>query len=56
MDVLFGALTVALEQPVWLIEYVRTAVATLLSGSLLPLAYSSSVLASASFLSAPSSP
>ncbi len=39
MDVLFGALTVALEQPVWLIEYVRTAVATLLSGSLLPLAY-----------------
>jgi viologen exporter family transport system permease protein len=39
MDVLFGAVTVALEQPVWLIEYVRTAVATLLSGSLLPLAY-----------------
>ena len=39
MDVLFGALTVALEQPVWLVDYVRTAVATLLSGSLLPLAY-----------------
>ena len=39
MDVLFGALTVALEQPVWLIEYVRAAVATLLSGALLPLAY-----------------
>jgi ABC-2 type transport system permease protein len=39
MDVLFGALTVALEQPVWIVEYVRTAVATLLSGSLLPLAY-----------------
>ena len=39
MDVLFGTLTVALEQPVWLVDYVRTAVATLLSGSLLPLAY-----------------
>jgi ABC-2 type transport system permease protein len=38
MEVLFGALTVALEQPVWLVEYVRTAIATLLSGSLLPLA------------------
>jgi ABC-2 type transport system permease protein len=39
MEVLFGALIVALEQPVWLIEYVRAAIATLLSGSLLPLAY-----------------
>jgi ABC-2 type transport system permease protein len=39
MDVFFGALTVALEQPVWVIEYMRTAVATLLSGSLMPLAY-----------------
>src|SRR6266852_3206863 len=39
LDLLFGALTVALEQPVWVIEYTRTAVATLLSGSLLPLAY-----------------
>jgi ABC-2 type transport system permease protein len=39
LDILFGALTVALEQPVWLVDYVRTAVATLLSGSLLPLAY-----------------
>jgi ABC-2 type transport system permease protein len=39
MDVLFGALTVALEQPVWLVEYVRTGIATLLSGALLPLTY-----------------
>jgi ABC-2 type transport system permease protein len=39
LDFLFGALTVALEQPVWLIDYTRTAIATLLSGSLLPLAY-----------------
>ena len=39
LDVLFAAVTVALEQPVWLIEYVRIAIATLLSGSLLPLAY-----------------
>jgi ABC-2 type transport system permease protein len=39
LDLLFAALTVALEQPVWIIEYTRTAVATLLSGSLLPLAY-----------------
>jgi ABC-2 type transport system permease protein len=39
LEVLFGALIVALEQPVWLVEYVRTAIATLLSGSLLPLAF-----------------
>jgi ABC-2 type transport system permease protein len=39
LDVLFGALTVALEQPVWLVDRVRVAVATLLSGSLLPLAF-----------------
>ncbi len=39
LDLFFGALTVALEQPVWVIEYTRTAVATLLSGALLPLAY-----------------
>jgi ABC-2 type transport system permease protein len=39
LDLLFGAITVALEQPVWLIDYTRTAVATLLSGALLPLAY-----------------
>jgi ABC-2 type transport system permease protein len=39
MEVLFGALTVALEQPVWLIDRARTAIATLLSGSLLPLAF-----------------
>ena len=39
MEVTVGGLVVALEQPVWLVDYVRTAVATLLSGSLLPLAY-----------------
>jgi len=39
LDLLFAAITVALEQPVWVIEYTRTAVATLLSGALLPLAY-----------------
>jgi ABC-2 type transport system permease protein len=39
VEVVFGALIVGLEQPVWLIEYVRAAIATLLSGSLLPLAY-----------------
>ena len=39
MEVLFAAITVAMEQPVWLVEYIRTAVSTLLSGSLLPLAY-----------------
>src|SRR4051812_5307058 len=39
IDVLFGALTVALEQPVWLLENVRAAIATLLAGSLLPLAF-----------------
>jgi ABC-2 type transport system permease protein len=39
LDFFFGALTVALEQPVWLVDYTRTAAATLLSGSLLPLAY-----------------
>ncbi len=39
MEVFFGALVVALEQTVWLIDYMRTAIATLLSGSLLPLAY-----------------
>jgi ABC-2 type transport system permease protein len=39
MDMLFGALVVALEQPVWLIDYIRGAVATVLSGALLPLAY-----------------
>lgn len=38
LEFLFATLTVALEQPVWMIEWVRTAVATLLSGSLLPLA------------------
>jgi ABC-2 type transport system permease protein len=39
VDLLSGALAVALEQPVWVIEYTRSAVAALLSGSLLPLAY-----------------
>ena len=39
MELVFGALVVALEQPVWLIEYIRAAVATLFSGALLPLAY-----------------
>jgi ABC-2 type transport system permease protein len=39
LDLLFGAISVALEQPVWVIEYTRTAIGTLLSGALLPLAY-----------------
>lgn len=39
MEQLFGAIVVGLEQPVWLIEYFRAAIATLLSGQLLPLAY-----------------
>jgi ABC-2 type transport system permease protein len=39
MEVVFAAITVAMEQPVWLVEYIRTAVGALLSGSLLPLAY-----------------
>jgi ABC-2 type transport system permease protein len=38
VEFLFGAITVALEQPVWMVEYVRTAVGALLSGALLPLA------------------
>ncbi|HEV7663427.1 MAG TPA: ABC-2 family transporter protein [Chloroflexota bacterium] len=38
MEQLFGAATVAFEQPVWIVDYVRTAVSTVLSGSLLPLA------------------
>jgi viologen exporter family transport system permease protein len=36
---LFAAAVVGLEQPVWLIEWIRAAIATLLSGQLLPLAY-----------------
>jgi ABC-2 type transport system permease protein len=39
IDVFFGAVTVALEQPVWLLENVRAAIALLLSGSLIPLAF-----------------
>jgi ABC-2 type transport system permease protein len=35
----FGATVVALEQPVWLVEWLRAAIAILLSGQLLPLAY-----------------
>jgi ABC-2 type transport system ATP-binding protein len=38
IDLVFGALTVALEQPAWLLQQVRTAVSTVLSGGLLPLA------------------
>ena len=34
-----GAIVVAFEQPVWLVDYVRVAIATVLSGQLLPLAY-----------------
>lgn len=39
LEMFFGALTVALEQPVWLVDWVRKAIAALLSGSLLPLAF-----------------
>jgi ABC-2 type transport system permease protein len=39
VECLFGIFTVAMDQPVWLVNYVRVALATLLSGSLLPLAY-----------------
>ncbi|HEY3060245.1 MAG TPA: ABC-2 family transporter protein [Chloroflexota bacterium] len=39
LDFLFATATVALEQPVWLVQSTRSAVAVLLSGSLLPLAY-----------------
>jgi ABC-2 type transport system permease protein len=39
LEFLVGGLTVALEQPVWIVERVRVGIATLLSGSLLPLAY-----------------
>jgi ABC-2 type transport system permease protein len=39
MEMLAGAMIVALEQPVWLIEYIRRSIGLLLSGSLLPLAY-----------------
>jgi ABC-2 type transport system permease protein len=38
-EVLTGALIVGLEQPVWLIDWIRTAIALVLSGALLPLAY-----------------
>ena len=39
IEFLFATLTVAFEQPVWLVQNARSAVAVLLSGSLLPLAY-----------------
>ncbi len=39
IDFLFATATVAFEQPVWLVQNARSAVAVLLSGSLLPLAY-----------------
>jgi ABC-2 type transport system permease protein len=39
MELLAAAFIVALEQPPWIVEYVRTAIAVLLSGSLLPLTY-----------------
>jgi viologen exporter family transport system permease protein len=39
IEFLFATLTVAFDQPVWLVQEVRVAVATLLSGSLLPLAF-----------------
>jgi ABC-2 type transport system permease protein len=39
LEQVFGAAVVALEQPVWLVEYIRGAIGTLLSGALLPLAY-----------------
>src|SRR5690242_15602144 len=39
MEQLFAGVSVGLEQPVWLVEYVRNAIAVLLSGQLLPLAY-----------------
>jgi ABC-2 type transport system permease protein len=39
IELLVGATVVMLEQPVWLVEYIRRAVALVLSGSLLPLAY-----------------
>ncbi|HEY3107854.1 MAG TPA: ABC-2 family transporter protein [Chloroflexota bacterium] len=37
LDFIFGGLTIALEAPVWLIEYVRGAIVAVLSGVLLPL-------------------
>jgi viologen exporter family transport system permease protein len=39
MEQFFGAAGVGLEQPVWLVDYVRSAIAMLLSGQLLPLAF-----------------
>ncbi|MBV9326868.1 MAG: ABC-2 family transporter protein [Chloroflexi bacterium] len=39
MELITGAVIVGLDQPVWLIEWIRTAIALLLSGALLPLAY-----------------
>jgi ABC-2 type transport system permease protein len=38
LDFIFGGLTIALEAPIWLIDYVRGAIVAVLSGVLLPLA------------------
>jgi ABC-2 type transport system permease protein len=38
LDFIFGGVTVALETPVWLVEYVRGAIVAVLSGVLMPLA------------------
>ena len=38
LDFVFASLTVALEQPVWLVQWVRQALAVLLAGNLVPLA------------------
>jgi ABC-2 type transport system permease protein len=39
VELLTGSVIVGLEQPVWLIEWIRTAIALVMSGALLPLAY-----------------
>ncbi len=38
LEFIFASLAVALEQPIWFIDYVRRAVTTLLSGALVPFA------------------
>ena len=38
LDFAFSGLTIALESPIWLIDYVRGAVVSVLSGVLVPLA------------------
>ena len=39
LEQIFASVIVGLDQPVWLIEWIRAAIATVLSGQLLPLAY-----------------